>query len=275
MALIPRFFLNAVVSIGIVNQSQTQWIGTGFIVGRPLENSASEDKKYHTFLVTNKHVIKNKAQILIRFNCLSNNSCLDFPINLILNDQPIWTGHPSDDVDVAAFVINPTILNRSEAEFSFFSLDQHTMTKEVMETEGVSEGDGVFILGFPMGIMSSDRKYVVARSGIIARIRDMLEGHQEDYLIDSNIFPGNSGGPVVLRPEITAIEGTKSNKKAALIGIVKSYVPYQDIAISQQTGRPRIIFEENSGLAQVECMDNIVETIELATKNFLRKANHK
>ncbi|HDO8003186.1 serine protease [Legionella pneumophila serogroup 1] len=263
MALIPPFFLNAVVSIGMVNQNQTHWIGTGFIVGRPMDDSASEDKKYHTFLVTNKHVLLNKGQVLIRFNSLSNSSCLDYPVDLVVNHQPIWTGHPSDSVDIAAFLINPNTLTKSGAEFSFFSLEQHTMTNSAMETEGVSEGDGVFILGFPMGIMSSDRKYVVARSGIIARIRDMLDGHQENYLIDSNIFPGNSGGPVVLRPEITAIEGTKSHNKAALIGIVKSYVPYQDVAISQQTGRPRVIFEENSGLAEVECVDNIISTIEL------------
>lgn len=51
-------------------------------------------------------------------------------------------------------------------------------------------------------------------------------------------------------------------KRAALIGIVKSYIPFQDVAISQQTKRPRVIFEENSGLANVETVDKILETIE-------------
>lgn len=266
MALIPPFFLNAVVSIGMVNQAQTHWFGSGFIVGRLIESSTAEEPKYNTFLVTNKHVIINKTDILVRFNILNNNTCIDYPIKLLSNGKPIWIGHPSQDIDVAAFVINPNILTASNAEFSFFVLDQHVMTRESMETEGVSEGDGIFILGFPMGIMSPEKKYVVARSGIIARIRDMLDGNQESYLIDSNIFPGNSGGPVILRPEITAIEGTKSINKAALIGIVKSYLPYQDIAISQQTGNPRVIFEENSGLAQVETMDNVITTVELCYK---------
>jgi hypothetical protein len=34
-------------------------------------------------------------------------------------------------------------------------------------------------------------------------------------------------------------------------GVVTSRVHYQDVAVSQQTGRSRIVFEENSGLATV------------------------
>lgn len=58
-----------------------------------------------------------------------------------------------------------------------------------------------------------------------------------------------------------AIKGTKSQNAAYLIGIVKGYVPYQDVAYSLQTMRPRITFEENSGLAAVHPVDYIQETI--------------
>ena len=37
-------------------------------------------------------------------------------------------------------------------------------------------------------------------------------------------------------------------------------------AVSDQTKRPRIIFEENSGLATVVPVDFIVETVELASQ---------
>ena len=50
--------------------------------------------------------------------------------------------------------------------------------------------------------------------------------------------------------------------RAALIGIVKSYIPFQDVAISQLTQRPRVVFEENSGLANVETVDKIIDTIQ-------------
>jgi len=172
-------------------------------------------------------------------------------------------GNPSPDVDVAAFFINPSVLENDTAAFSFFALDDHAIGIAEMKAAGVSEGDGVFVLGFPMGIVAPQTMYVIARAGFIARVRDVLNSHESTILIDANIFPGNSGGPVVIRPELSSIEGTQSINRSALIGIVKSYVPYRDVAISQQTGNPRVIFEENSGLALVETVDSIRQTVAL------------
>jgi hypothetical protein len=80
-------------------------------------------------------------------------------------------------------------------------------------------------------------------------------------MIDATVFPGNSGGPVVSKPEVVSIQGTKSHDSAYLIGIRASYVPYIDVATSQQTQRPRVTFEENSWLANVYSVDCINEAI--------------
>lgn len=40
-------------------------------------------------------------------------------------------------------------------------------------------------------------------------------------------------------------------RPAKFVGIINCYLPYHDIAISPQTKRARIVFEENSGLANV------------------------
>jgi len=77
----------------------------------------------------------------------------------------------------------------------------------------------------------------------------MSENPREDTVINS--------------PDMNCINGTKAIQKSDLIGIVKSYISFQDIAISQQTKRPRIIFEENSGLASVVPVDFIMETVEI------------
>ncbi len=89
----------------------------------------------------------------------------------------------------------------------------------------------------------------------------MLEGCSTDYIVDAPVFPGNSGGPVIIKPELVSISGTKSQKESRLIGLVKSYINYKDIAVSPQTGRPRVVFEENTGLTKVEPVDHIIETI--------------
>ena len=262
MALIPPFFLDCVVSIGVTGQSEASWIGTGFIVGRPTINEQGE-KKFHTFLVTNKHVLLNKKNILLRFNTVQGNQVIDYPIDLEPDGTLIWIGHAVEEIDIATFTINPDVLANDAAKFSFFSLDDHVMCVADMLGEGVSEGDSIFILGFPMGIVSAQSNHVISRAGSIARIRDVLESRQSSFLIDANIFPGNSGGPVVIRPEISSIQGTSAINKAALIGIVKMYLSYSDVAISQQTGKPRVVFEENSGLALVETVDNIKSAVDL------------
>lgn len=82
-------------------------------------------------------------------------------------------------------------------------------------------------------------------------------------MIDSNVFPGNSGGPVFIKPSIfdyrtgTLGEGTVGY----LVGVVSGFLPYSDVAISLQTRRPRVIFEENSGLAIVYSTDAILDLL--------------
>lgn len=53
----------------------------------------------------------------------------------------------------------------------------------------------------------------------------------------SPVFPGNSGGPIISRPEIVSIEGTNSNSNANLIGILSASITYRNIMVSKQTGR--------------------------------------
>ena len=93
-------------------------------------------------------------------------------------------------------------------------------------------------------------------------MRDLIAKTSDTFLIDANVFPGNSGGPVVLTPEVTAIAGTKSHAAAKLIGVVQEYLPFVDVAVSQQTGRIRATFEENSGLSPVIPIDRVEETID-------------
>ncbi len=49
------------------------------------------------------------------------------------------------------------------------------------------------------------------------------------------------------------------------IGIIGEYLPYQEVAISTQTGRPRVVFEENTGLSRVWSVNFIREIVESNT----------
>jgi hypothetical protein len=265
--LLPPAFLDAVVAIGHnenVNGTST-WVteASGFFYGYLVQDDPDPAKRlYEVYLVTSQHVIGNHSDIFVRMNpkkTSDQGEVFDAPITDA--GVPQWFTHPNRSVDVAATRINWKLLQDRGISVSFIPNDISAADTKKMGDIGVSAGDGVFVVGFPMNLAGQQRNYAIVRPGAIARVTDLIESATTTLMIDSHIFPGNSGGPVFLEPSLMSIEGTKSNQKAYLIGMVKDYIPYTDVAVSVQTQRPRITFEENSGLADVIPVDRINETI--------------
>lgn len=134
-----------------------------------------------------------------------------------------------------------------------------------MKNNGVFEGDLVYSLGYPLNLGNTSQKNPICRLGCISRVSDLyIPGNPEvNFLVDAQSFPGNSGGPVVLRPELSAVIGSKSQPNAALLGILHSYIPYKDALISHQTGETYSITQENSGLTNVHPVDYIIDVVNL------------
>src|SRR5690606_32877967 len=66
MALLPPFFLDAVVAIGVGDDpTKRSWIGTGFLYGKLTPKSNANSKSYYVFLITNKHVETSDQRPLI------------------------------------------------------------------------------------------------------------------------------------------------------------------------------------------------------------------
>lgn len=273
MALIPPHFLNAVVSIGIEKKNDSgevyfSSIATGFLVGKALPQleRADEGKRYKLFLVTNKHVFQNKKgqflkSVLFRLNTTEGKSH-QFQVNLLNPDEtPIWRMHTNEKVDLAILPINANSLTEAKIDFYFFK-DQDLFFAKDFPTKNVSTGDGLFVLGFPMSISGKDKNFVIVRQGIIARVdEEVLE--ECFYYIDASAYPGNSGGPVIAKPEVVAIQGTRSNSQAALIGVISAGVTYREVAVSEQTGEAKIVFTEQTGLVKVVPIELVYEIIDM------------
>lgn len=264
MALIPPFFLDTVAAIGrLAGDGSVQWTASGFLYGE-YEATDGDSKRYRMYLVTNRHVVDGQQAIVVRFS--SQDAALAPFINLSIVEpggSPSYVLHPDPDIDVAVLPMNVALLQLPGTKFSFFQSDAHTLDRAEAVGQGLAEGDGAYVLGFPMGQVGGERNYVIVRQGVLARVRDWLAGGAKEFLVDAPVFPGNSGGPVVTRPEMVSIEGTAPRLRADLIGVVKAYVPYRDVAISSQTGRQRIVFEENSGLTAVVPFDFVREVVRL------------
>lgn len=265
MALIPRFFLDCVVAIGVpTEKEQIRWIASGFLYGNFWKKDEKGENIYRVYLVTNRHVLNGLNEVFLRFNPTGKEAARQYLFNLIdaSSEKTLWTPHPDPNIDIAIGPINIKLLKEEGIQFAWFLSDKHIATLDKMPELGITEGDFVYILGFPMELIGPERNYVIVRSGNIARIQDAIDRRSNEFLIDAFTFPGNSGGPVVTKPEAIAIHKTKALSSAYLVGVIQSYVPYRDIAISKQTERPRVIFEENSGLTTVIPIDFVKETID-------------
>ena len=276
MPLLPPAFLYTVVALGIASQDgNVNYNATGFMVGYPTGVTGQNGvMNYWVFLVTNRHVwdsfIRSKETLRVRFNKHLDNGSNVY--NLDVTDTDHWTLHPDEQVDVAVCRIDAERLNFDGIKYGFFQDEQHALTRNQLWAWGISEGDGCFVLGFPMGMAGEDKNYPIVRQGVIARIRDWFDGNNRSFMVDASIFPGNSGGPVLLKPEMTSIQGTNATLNCSLIGMVSAYVPYTESAVSQQTGRTRMIAEENSGLGMVVPYDLIQDTIRLGIRKIFEQS---
>ena len=270
MALIPPFYRKTVVALGdLKNDGSINYHSTGFLYGWPtgdLDTAGLELQR--VFLVTNRHVFQGandrNANLIARLNATDGSGSATYPVN---PDDDHWTVHPDPKVDVAVLSINPLRLIDDGIGYQTIHRDNHTFTRQQLRDEEIGEGDGIFAMGFPLGIAGDERNYVIVRQGVIASMQNWLDGGDKTFLIDASIYPGNSGGPVFTKPEVAAIQGTTANNSCTLIGVVSGFLPYIDVAVSQQTNRPRLTFEENSGLGVVVPNDLIQETIRVAIEN--------
>lgn len=272
MTILPPSHLDKVVAIGQKQQNgQTKWCATGFLLGH-LEKGSDENRQYSVWLVTNKHVLHEKKHIIVRFNMANSQKSKEYTIDLYIEPtKPIWFCHTDQNIDIALIQLNPEVLRKDGILFCYFQDDLETATLDDMNQKGLSEGDSIFVLGYPLGFVDQYKNFVFVRNGIISRIQDAYLHMRGSYIIDSSIYPGNSGGPVVSRPEIAAVAGTEACNQSLLIGVVNSYIPFDDVAISTQTQKPRVVFQENSGLANVIPVDYLTEIIEISRKCEERK----
>ncbi len=229
-----------------------------------------EPHGYSIFFVTNRHVLQDvQGLVILRFNPSQGGEAKEFEFPVTDDKGPLWVAHPKAEIDVAVVPLQAKIFRDAGiVPITLFRDDKDILFLDDIEAQNLCEGDGIFLLGFPMQLVGEGRNYAIVRSGGIARIQDCLHERAYTFLVDASNFPGNSGGPVISKPEAASIGETKPVKSSKVIGIVSGYIPYQEVAVSKQTGRSRIIFEENSGLAIVAPMGLVRETVELAQKTI-------
>lgn len=270
MALLAQHNIQSLVAIGHRDPSGVFVCeASGFLVGFAINDDTNpQEKLYQLFLITNRHVFDKKEKVSLRFNS-TDESVKIFDQNLILDTgENIWLSHHDPNIDLAVMNVNANVLVENKINPMFVTDDMFAYFNQFNEI-GIAAGDSLFVIGFPMGIAGEIQNYPCVKSGLVSRIDHEIITQNKAFLIDSSIFPGNSGGPVFLKPTSIALTGTKSVPNAYLLGVISSYLTYSDNLYTHQTNPPSIVSttRENSGLTLCVPMDFVKEIYTAWIKN--------
>ncbi|HEY4739105.1 MAG TPA: serine protease [Candidatus Acidoferrales bacterium] len=207
------------------NRDFFEVIGTGILVATDT----------HTpYIVTAKHVfyqpMKNwhPTELRIRFGWQEQKTVYDeLGLNILLRGKDgtdLWKA-AADGSDLAALAAPP---------LSQLGPSPHAISvADIAGSDDMFEGATIIVLGYP-GIVGNEYLVrAISRTGMVSWLNP-ANPTGKPFLIDANIYPGNSGGPVIKVPTGLNKKGTFAvGGRVVLLGIV-SQAPSFEQQISLQ-----------------------------------------
>lgn len=201
ISILPHFSQNSVNASGVTPDINTILMkstfkivgangkmGTVFILGKP-----SSSGQEHYVLVTAAHVLEGidgeTATLLLRRK--EGHTYIKNPYSLKIrkDGKALWEKHP--DVDVAVMYITlPNLIDILLASTELLATD------EVLQEYDIYPGRELRVLGFPFGMKSHSSGFPILRIGVIASFPLIPSRELKTFLMDFEVFNGNSGGPV-------------------------------------------------------------------------------
>ena len=232
-------------------------LGTSFFVSMVCSELAGEQLEKEVtlnYLVTAKHVIEGLPEIWARVNLIEPHGGGN-KLAVYRTVQADWVLSPSSDVAL--------LLWRPDAElvrYRAFPLAGFA-TMDLLETYDIAEGTQVFFTGLFLNQRGTRQNTPITRHGHIALLCeeeiDLPGGPQKAYLVEAQVFPGNSGAPVMTRQ--THIDGSGVIEVRLLGIMVASYNELHPV----QGASAELFTVENQGIAVVVPCDEILKVHEL------------
>ena len=173
--------------------------------------SKSERIEHNVWIVTCNHAVENRPFIGLRLNTTTGSSLT------YVTTGASW--RRDDEADVA--VLKFEGWRNPDVDLAMFEYGQ-AVEKEEIVNDALYEGTPIALTGYPISMLRTpDRNFPVVQFGYIAQIQGFLAGDQNHpvFLIGGAIFPGNSGGPVLI-PGGTPAAVTRYFKRGLLLGMV-------------------------------------------------------
>ena len=145
----------------------------------------------------------------------------DFGSEVLLrrNGRPFFTA--SSEFDLAVIPVTADIVKRvMGVDDKWFAVHP----QDFADQASTYDGEDVFVLGFPALVGEQYQQKALMRSGIIAWT-DPSGPSEHDFLIDTRIFPGNSGGPVFSSAAgVNRDASISTGKPIKLLGLVSQTI---------------------------------------------------
>ncbi len=244
-------------------------VGTGVVMVAPGQ------KEGLPWLVTARHVLYDPARnwdpdsVQIRFNWFDQkpvDEYMGITIKLKENNKHLWLTHQDASVDLVAL---PLVISIKDAgRPSATSVPNQTYATATDLYEGAS----ILAFGYPGAVGPAYWTRAVIRTGIVAWISPE-KPLSSTFLIDSLVFPGNSGGPVFKVPTgVDQYGNLNVGGKIAFLGIISKGRKEENplyaggIAIEMQgpKGTVALISEQWIGIGVVEPASKVKELLTYA-----------
>ena len=185
--------LNTVLMESTFRIESQNSVGTAFVMGRPFPNDSA---KAAYVLITAAHVLEemqgDMATVYLRRK-VDETNWARLPLQVQIRDKgrPLWAKHPSADVAVMYIRIPTTVA------IPLLSTELLADDKMLSQFE-IHPGDVLQCLGYPLGMEANGAGFPILRSGRIASYPLLPTDSTRTFLLDFNVFKGNSGGPVYM-----------------------------------------------------------------------------
>jgi S1-C subfamily serine protease len=214
--------IEATVQLDQPSGPNTRTVGTGFLIQAPLADGTPR-----VVLVTAAHVLEQMEEPEARIGwrtALADGSWRFDPQPLTIRDgegEPLWTRHP--DRDVAVMEISaPDDFARAAIPLGWLA------DANAFDAWQVGPADELLSLGFPRGLSANRAGFPILRVGRIASYPLSPVSAFPTFLLDFNVFPGNSGGPVFWTPSARKRPGAMEPESAFVAGLLSQEVRVND-----------------------------------------------
>jgi len=198
--------------------------GTGFITA-----IHDNGETHNPILVTNKHVVENKTEILVCFNIKNEDGSISPKnhVHIALPLQSSWFFHPDSNVDLCALPIGGYLMNQRESGKDVIWKTIHpSLIPGKDSLKDLNSVEDIVMIGYPIGIWDEVNNRPLFRKGITATHPFYDFNGKNHFMVDIAAFPGSSGSPIFAYKEgfnvVNSVGDKLLNKdgKFYLIGVL-------------------------------------------------------